>query len=196
MWITRKICQLVLKVSGWTAECKVEVPQKCVFCVAPHTSNMDFWIAKIGYAALGQKRPNFLIKSDWFRFPFNLFFGPIGGIPVYRDKNDKNHKGSMVAQIIEEANKRDRFQLAITPEGTRSLNKKWKRGFYYIAKGANIPILVVALDFGRKQVYIDHVAQITEDADADIKAIQQWYVEHDIKGKYPEKFFIDEEDEA
>ncbi len=189
MQISRKICQLILKLAGWTAESKVEIPNKCIFCVAPHTSNWDFWVGKIGYTAIGSVKPNFLIKSDWFRFPFNLFFGPMGGIPVYRDKKDS--KGSLVKSVIEEANKRDKFQLAITPEGTRSSNGKWKRGFYHIAVGANLPIYIVALDFGRKKVYVSHKAEITGDADADIKAIQRWYVDNDIKGRYPEKFSIE-----
>lgn len=188
MGIAKKLCQLILKVTGWTAESKIEIPKKCIFCVAPHTSNMDFFIGKIGYTSLGNVRPNFLIKSEWFRFPFNLFFGPIGGIPVYRNKKDKK----MVDAIVEEAKKRDTFQLAITPEGTRSRNSKWKRGFYHIALGANIPIVIVALDFGRKRVYVSHQAEITGDADKDIKAIQRWYVDNDIKGKYPEKFAIEE----
>lgn len=192
MSISQKICKLILKATGWTAETKIEIPKKCIFCVAPHTSNMDFWVGKIGYTSLGSVRPNFLIKSEWFRFPFNLFFGPIGGIPVYRNRNKDKKSSAMVDAIIEEAKKRDTFQLAITPEGTRSKNNKWKRGFYRIAKGANIPILIVALDFGRKKVYISHQAEITGDEDKDIKAIQRWYVDNDIKGKYPEKFSIEE----
>lgn len=190
MGLSRAICKLILKITGWTAECKTEVPDKCVFCVAPHTSNWDFLVGKIGYTAVGKVKPNFLIKSDWFKFPFNLFFGPMGGIPVYRDK--KAGSNSLVKSVIEEANKRDKFQLAITPEGTRGQTTKWKRGFYHIAVGANIPIYLVALDFGRKRVFISHKAEITGDVDKDIKAIQQWYIDNDIKGKYPENFCVEQ----
>lgn len=189
MALSQKICKLILKAAGWTAESKVDVPKKCVFCVAPHTSNWDFLVGKIGYSSVGSVKPNFLIKSDWFRFPFNLFFGPMGGIPVYRDKKAG---GSLVKAVIEQAKQRDSFQLAITPEGTRSKNPKWKHGFYHIAVGAGIPIFVVALDFKRKKVYIDHQAEITGDVEKDIKAIQQWYVDNDIQGKNPENFSIGE----
>lgn len=170
---------------GWKAYTNVEIPEKCVICLAPHTSNWDFWMAKFGYSALGGKKPNFMIKKEWFRFPFNLFFGPIGGIPV-----DRAGKHSMTEAIIEAAGKHDHFQLAITPEGTRSLNHTWKRGFYYIAKGANIPLLIAALDFGKKEVYIDHIFQMTDDAEADIERIKQWYVDNNIQGYHPEKFGV------
>ncbi|MBQ0030001.1 MAG: 1-acyl-sn-glycerol-3-phosphate acyltransferase [Paludibacteraceae bacterium] len=179
----KKLSKLILKLAGWKAYSNVEVAPKCVFCVAPHTSNWDFWIGKLAYSSMGGVRPNFLIKKEWFRFPFNLFFGPMGGIPVNRGA-----KSSLTEAVIEEAKKLDRFQLAITPEGTRSANHEWKRGFYFIAKGANIPLYIVALDFGRKEAYISHEYKLTDDPDADLKAIQQWYIEHDIKGCHPEKF--------
>lgn len=190
MSIGQKICKFLLKIAGWKAECRVEVPKKCVFCVAPHTSNWDFIIGKIGYKAVGGVKPNFLIKSEWFRFPFNLLFGPLGGIPVYRDK--KEAKGSLIKSAIEQANSRETFHLAITPEGTRGTGNKWKRGFYHIATGANIPIMIVALDFGKKIVAVDHAFYPTGDVDADIKAIQKWYVDNDIKGKYPDNFIVEE----
>lgn len=187
MSLSQKVANFIFtKIMGWKVYNKLgTVPSKCIFCIAPHTSNMDFWIGKIGYMALGGAKPNFMIKKEWFRFPFNLFFGPIGGIPVNRDG-----KHSMTEAIIEEAKKLDRFQLAITPEGTRSLNNNWKRGFYYIAKGANIPLLIIAMDYGKKELYIDHQVEMTDDADADIKAIKEWYVKNNIQGKYPEKFGV------
>ena len=187
MSISQSIAKLVLcKIMGWKAFSKLDkVPEKCVFCVAPHTSNWDFWIGKLGYAALGGVSPNFMIKKEWFRFPFNLFFGSIGGIPV-----DRQGKHSMTEAIIEEVGKHDHFQLAITPEGTRSANPVWKRGFYFISKGANIPLIIAALDFGKKEVYLDHIFTPTDDAEADIKAIKKWYVDNNIQGKYPNRFKV------
>ena len=184
MSFSQKICKFIFNnIMGWKIYSNVSIPEKCVFCVAPHTSNWDFWIGKIGYAALGGVKPNFMIKHEWFRFPFNLFFNAMGGIPVNREG-----KHSLTQAIIDEAGKREHFQLAITPEGTRSLTNTWKRGFYYIAKGADIPLLIVAMDYKKKEAWIDHQFQITDDDEADLKAIKQWYVDNNVTGCHPEKF--------
>lgn len=68
----------------------------------------------------------------------------MGGIPVHRDK-----RTSMVDQVIKQVNASEKFHLAITPEGTRSPNPNWKKGFYYIALGANIPIVLIGIDMKR-----------------------------------------------
>lgn len=188
MSISQTISKSLLKAFGWKAYSKIEIPKKCVICIAPHTSNWDFWIGKLGYAAIGGVKPNFMIKQEWFRFPFNLFFGPIGGIPI-------NRKGShsMTEATIEKAKECEKLQLGITPEGTRKAMPKWKHGFYYIAKGAAIPIVIAALDYKRKEVYLDHIFEPTDDAKADLWAIKNWYKDHDIEGCHPEKFAIGNE---
>lgn len=66
----------------------------------------------------------------------------MGGIPVHRDKHT-----SLVDQVIKQVKASDKFHLAITPEGTRSPNPNWKKGFYYIALGANIPIVLIGIDY-------------------------------------------------
>lgn len=73
-------------------------------------------------------KANFLMKKEWFFWPLGVFARKIGGIPVYRTKQT-----SMTKRLTEVARHRDIFHLTITPEGTRSLNSDWKKGFYYIA---------------------------------------------------------------
>lgn len=179
----QKICKLILKLFGWSTSLTVEVPDKCIFCVAPHTSNYDFIVGKIGYCAVGGARPSFLIKKEWFRFPFNLFFGPIGGIAV-----DRGKRQSLSEQIVEEFGKRDKFQLAITPEGTRKKNPEWKKGFYYIAKKAGVPILLTHLDYEKKELGINKIFYPTDNEAEDIRQIKRYF--KDVKGRHPEQFSI------
>jgi 1-acyl-sn-glycerol-3-phosphate acyltransferase len=177
----RKLCRLILKMIGWKAVLTVKIPDKCVFCVAPHTSNFDFLIGIIAFYAIGGKRPSFLIKKEWFRFPFNFIFKSLGGIPV-----DRKRKNSLTDQIVEQFNARKRFQLAITPEGTRKANANWKMGFYYIALRAQIPVLLTYIDYGTKTAGIERIFIPSADEEKDMHEIKSYFKK--FKGKYPEEF--------
>ncbi len=175
-----KLSKFILKLMGWKIGQVLPEISKCVIAVAPHTSNMDFIIGKLGYTAVG-RTTNFLIKKSWFVFPFNLFFNSIGGIPVDRDR-----RTSITEKMAVEFEKRDKFQLALTPEGTRKRTKKWKKGFYFIALKANVPIVLVALDYGTKTVSFLDTFYPTGDVDGDIKAIRLKY--NHVEGRHPENF--------
>lgn len=170
---------------GWKVVNRLPyIPDKCVFCVAPHTSNWDFVIGKICYTSLGRDlSPKFLIKKEWTRFPFGLIMNPLGAIGV-----DRGRRNNLTDEVIGQMEKADRFQLAITPEGTRKLNPVWKRGFYAIAQKANVPLVIVALDYGRKQLVLDHFFEISGDVAADVEIIRDWYHKNVLSAKYPEKF--------
>lgn len=165
---------------GWKIGKVLPEISKCVIAVAPHTSNSDFIIGKLTYTALGRDA-NFLIKKSWFVFPFNHFFNSIGGIPVDRDR-----RTSITEKMAVEFEKRDKFQLALTPEGTRKRANKWKKGFYFIASKAEVPIVLVALDYGTKTVSFLDTFYPTGDIDADIKLIRSKY--NNIEAKHPEQF--------
>lgn len=166
---------------GWRVNVTAPDFQKCIICVAPHTSNWDFILGKLAYAAVNRKS-GFLMKSSWFFFPLGLFFKSIGGVPVYR----KNKRGSLVEQLVERYNRSSRLSLAITPEGTRSRNAKWHTGFLTIAYRANIPILLGVLDYGHKNIEVNRVFYPTGDNEADMKLIKEFYAPY--QGKYPDKF--------
>ncbi len=123
----------------------VDLP-KCIVCVAPHTSNWDFIVGKLFYTSIGCNA-GFLIKKEWFFFPFNLLFNWLGGVPV-----DRGKRTSVTDQMVERFKTSERFQLAVTPEGTRKRAKDWKKGFYFIALKANVPIVVAYFDYGKKEV--------------------------------------------
>jgi 1-acyl-sn-glycerol-3-phosphate acyltransferase len=170
------------KILGWRIGSEFPRLAKCVIAVAPHTSNWDFPVAKLAYASIG-RTANFLIKAEWFIFPFNLFFRAIGGIPVQRKKNS-----SLLDTLAAEFGRRDRMQLAITPEGTRKPVKEWKKGFYYIAFEARVPILLVGLDYGKKAALFLGLIYPSGDYENDIEEIKSRYA--NIRGKIPENFIL------
>ena len=94
----------------------------------------------------------------------------MGGIPVNRDK-----RTSLTDQVVEMFQTHDRFQVAITPEGTRKRVDEWKKGFYYIALKAQVPILIGYMDYGKKEVGIKEIFYPTGNADQDLAAIREKY---------------------
>ena len=167
---------------GWKAEVDQPIPDKCILCVAPHTSNWDFFIGKVYYTALG-RTSNFLMKKEWFFWPLGPLFRRMGGIPVERSRHT-----SMTDQLAQRAMESSHFSLAVTPEGTRSRNPQWKRGFYYIALKAQLPILLYGLDFGTKTIVCKRTLVPSGDVDADMRVIAD-YFSH-FKGKHPENFAL------
>ncbi len=171
---------LLYKKWGWKKNVTEVHPEKFIIALAPHTSNMDFLIGQLYMRSEGM-RINFLMKKEWFFWPLGPIFKRMGGIPVWRSK-----KSSMTDNLAETAKKMDKFQLCITPEGTRSPNPDWKKGFYYIALKADIPILLYGVDYEKKEIVCTRTFIPTGNVDADMKVIKDYF--KDFKGKYPEKF--------
>lgn len=177
---------ILYKRMGWKTIITVEHPSKYIICLAPHTSNWDFVIGQL-FGLAERRTTNFLMKKEWFFWPLGPLFRRLGGIPVYRDRNT-----SMTDTLAQAAKERKDFCLCITPEGTRSLNPDWKKGFYYIALKAGIPILLYALDFEHKEIRCTRSIMPSGDIDADMREIKLYF--KDIKGKNPEQFSIGEID--
>ena len=185
----RKLCRwLLYKRLGWKTDVTEVHPTKFMLCLAPHTSNWDFVLGQLYMRAEGM-RINFLMKKEWFFWPLGIWFRRIGGIPVFRTK-----KNSMTDNLAEEARKAETFQLCITPEGTRSLNPEWRKGFYYIALKAELPILLYGLDFERKLIQCTKTLVPTGDIERDMREIKLYF--KDFKGKYPEKFTVGDIEEV
>lgn len=180
------IAQLILKLFGWKVSVSVPDFSKCIICVAPHTSNWDFILGKLAYAAIG-RHAGFLMKEQWFFWPLGCLFRAIGGVPVPRGKK----RGSLTTTICEMFRSRERLQIAITPEGTRSRNSRWRTGFLHIAYDTNVPIVLGVLDYGNRRILLDREFRPSGDIDADMQAVKEFY--RPFKGKYPEKFSTDEQ---
>ena len=180
------ISSTLLKLAGWQLHITTPDLPKSIICVAPHTSNWDFILGKLAYAAVNRKA-GFLMKSSWFFFPLGYFFKAIGGVPVYR----KVKHGSLVEQLISRFRDSDILTLAITPEGTRKRTAKWHTGFLRIAYEANVPIQLGIIDYKTKEIMINEIFVPTGDNERDLKVIKEFY--RPYEGKYPEKFTTEDE---
>lgn len=176
----------LLKAFGWKVSITAPKRDKCVICVAPHTSNWDFIIGLAAYRSLGRDA-NFLMKKFWFFWPLKYLFYHYGGIPV---ESKKKGKGSLTEQIVNDFNSKSYLNLAVTPEGTRSRTETWRTGFLYIAYGAKVPIQLGVIDFRRKMVIISEEYQPTGEVEKDLNAIKEYYRAFLNVGRYPEKFAI------
>ncbi len=183
MW--KSFCTwLLYKRLGWKKSVTEPHPDKYIICLAPHTSNWDFIIGQLYSGAEGLKS-NFLMKKEWFVWPLKSLFLRLGGIPVWRSKHT-----SMTDNLAETARQSDSFKLCITPEGTRSLNPEWKKGFYYIALKAGMPILLYGVDYEKRLIQCTKTITPNGDIDAQMREIKLYF--KDFKGKKPEKFTVGE----
>lgn len=177
------LSSLLLKLAGWKVKITTPDYDKSIICVAPHTSNWDFILGKLAYASVGRKA-GFLMKETWFFFPLGFVFKAMGGIPVPRSQ--KNKHGSLVESIVRKFRESEKLNIAITPEGTRSRTDKWRTGFLQISYLAQVPCVLGAIDYAKKEILVEHTFQPTGNVDDDIRAIKDFY--RPFAGKYPEKF--------
>lgn len=154
---------------GWRFEGEFPNIPKAVAIVSPHTSNFDGLYAFLAMLGIGLKVTIFG-KDSLFKPPFDTLFKWIGVIPVHRDSPH-----GLTQQIINIIQSTERIWIAIAPEGTRKQAEKIKSGFYHIAMGANIPIVMFAFDYDAKVIRCLGVLQPTGDYDADLAKIFQHY---------------------
>lgn len=167
----KKIYQFIFfKLLGWRINGFID-PQlkKCVMIVVPHTSNFDFFVGVLTRGSIGLEM-NFVAKRELFHFPFGAYFRWMGGAPLNRHKNE--NKVDAIASIFAS---REIFRLAIAPEGTRKKVDEWKTGFYYIALKANVPVVAIAFDYGRKEVKIAEPYYLTGNKEADFSVLESNY---------------------
>jgi len=173
---------IFFKLLGWKIEGTIdESIRKCVLMVLPHTSWHDFFLGMFTRGIIGIEM-NFIAKKELFRFPFSFYFRWMGGAPI--DRTGSLNKVDAIAKIFE---KHEEFRLAISPEGTRKKVNELKSGFYYIALKANVPIIPVAFDFGKKTVRIGKPFYPTTDYEADLKILLNHF--KGVIGKIPENSF-------
>lgn len=168
------------KLMGWKLVGKFPKTDKCVVIVAPHTSNLDFFLGLLIRKVMNEEF-NFVAKSSLFKWPYGWYFRKMGGMPVDRTKN--NDFTSACADLIR---KSDRIHLTLAPEGTRKKVKKWKTGFYYIAKEAMVPIVLVAFDYGKKQIKVSEPHLTSENIETDFEVYNAFYA--GTEGRLKENF--------
>lgn len=170
---------IFFNILGWKMDTNFPTHlKKYVVIAAPHTSWVDFPIAILARMSSGIMI-NYIGKDSLFKGPFGFIFKALGGTPVDRSKNNK-----LVDAIVDIFNSKEEFRLGLSPEGTRKKVTEWKTGFYYIAKGAKVPIVMATLDFENKRIKISEPYYTTDNMEKDFEVFKGFY--RDVKGKNPE----------
>jgi 1-acyl-sn-glycerol-3-phosphate acyltransferase len=177
-WLARALLRLI----GWQIEGGVPNLPKFVIIGAHHTSNWDGLLMMFAAQAL-RVRLHWMGKDSLFRFPLGILMRALGGIPI-----DRSAKRGVVEQMVQVFDERERLVLVIAPEGTRKKVERWKTGFYFIAQGANVPIVLAYPDYQRKVVGIGPVVYPTGDAEKDIAEMRAFY--NDKIGRHPERMSV------
>ena len=175
-WIGR----LWLALWGWEAEGAHPPYDKYVLIAAPHTSNWDL-VFTLALAFVFDVHVHWMGKHTIFRPPFGRLMQWLGGVPI-----ERHLRKNVVQQMVDRFAATDRLVLAVPAEGTRSRTEYWKSGFYYIARQANVPIVMAYLDYKRRRGGFGGVLHPTGNLRADMDLVRAFYA--DKIGKYPERF--------
>jgi len=164
---------------GWSIRIQSPPPPKCVLVGAHHTSGAELWLTLLFMGATGIKL-NWVAKDSLFVGPVGWWLRRMGGIPVNR-----RARSSFVQQMVDLFAKADTFHLAIMPEGTRESIKFWKSGFYYIALGAGVPIVLAYADYASRVMGLGPTLIPSGDIEADLAPIREFYTT--VTARHPEK---------
>lgn len=177
-WIARFI---YFKLLGWriigNTNFSKDTIKKAVIIAVPHTSWHDFYIGLLLRKITGVKT-NFIGKKELFKWPFGLYFRSIGGRPV--DRTPGQNKVEAISNLFKGE---DEFRLTLAPEGTRKKVTEWKTGFYYIAKTANVPIIMFTLDFNKKENKVSDPFYPTQNMEEDFQFMRAFF--DGVVGKVP-----------
>ena len=178
--LTPIIASYLLKIAGWRTVGHIpDIPQAVVLAL-PHTSNVDGIYAIPSLFALDLKII-IMGKHTLFKVPILAqLLHWIGVIPI-----DRDNKGSVLQASIDKFKMGEPLFLGLSPEGTREYTEKWKTGFYYLALGANVPILPVALDYKTKEIRFLSLIYPTGDIEVDLPKIYTQY--YGVIPRHPER---------
>jgi len=169
---SRWLGRVVLRLMGWRVQGAIADEPRFVMIGVPHTSNMDGIVAIVTLTALGL-RAGTMIKDTAFHGALGVILRWFGAIPI----NRRSPKG-VVEQSIDAFNRSEQLILLIAVEGTRHSAKELKRGFYHIARGASVPILIACPHYGRKVITFGPMIHPTGDYEADLRQMLDWYRWH------------------
>lgn len=175
------IGKLIFKLIGWKSEGEEKLPDlpKYIVIGAHHTSNLD-GLVMVTLAMIWRLRLNWLGKHTLFRAPYGWLMRLAGGLPINRSTT-KN----AVEQVVEMFNQHEKMVLVIAPEGTRKQVTHWKTGFYYIALGAKVPIVLGYVDYKRRASGVGPAIYPSGDIEADMAKIREFYV--DVTPRHPSR---------
>lgn len=181
----KKTAAFILRCFGWRVDAFTPPERKYVLIVAPHTSNWDFVIGRLAFWTKSLPA-RFMIKKEFFRFPIGGLLKALGGLPVERGAGG----GRAVEEAVRLLQTHASMALILTPEGTRRRNPHWKKGFYYIAQAAQVPLYMGYIDYKEKVCRIVGQMPVSGDLAADSRWLRETYA--GITARYPTQFALPE----
>ncbi|WP_375437775.1 1-acyl-sn-glycerol-3-phosphate acyltransferase [uncultured Hymenobacter sp.] len=174
------VSKAIFRVAGWKLNGVVPPNiRKSMMIAAPHTSNWDFIMARAAFFLMDED-VKLTIKKEWTTIPvLGGLVRSLGGLAVDRSKNN-----SLVDGMVQLFDERDELVILITPEGTRAYQPRWRKGFYFAALGAGVPILLGFLDYKKKEAGVGPAIYPTGDYEADLEKIKAFY--RTKSGRFPE----------
>ena len=98
---------------------------------------------------------------------------------------DRSSSQNMVETVANLFDENENFSLALSPEGTRKKVDKLRTGFYFIAQKARVPIIMVGLDYHKKQVLFSEPYFTTDNQERDFEYFLSFF--RPLQGKIPGK---------
>ena len=176
--MSQGLSRLIMKIFGWKITVETtDFPPKYIVVVLPHTSNWDFPKGLLARKAINQDI-KFIAKNSLFKGILGVIIRGLGGYPVDRSKHN-----NFVDAVIALFNSKEEFKITITPEGTRKRVDKLKTGFYYIAKGANVPVVLCKFDYENKEIHFSKPRFVLDTVEEEIAFLGAYF--KGVKGKIP-----------
>jgi 1-acyl-sn-glycerol-3-phosphate acyltransferase len=178
----KKVPGIILEdILKWESTGSFPNVKKSVTIFAPHTSYWDGFIGKL-YLMNSDLNYKFLSKKEFFKFPLGYFFKAYGSIPVSRNKE-------YIDEIVKIFNKEESVHIVLSPEGQLAKTDHWKKGFFYMAQRANVPIVVAYIDYKKKEIGLKGIITDTNDINNVFHQISKMYEK--VNAKYPNEFCLD-----
>jgi 1-acyl-sn-glycerol-3-phosphate acyltransferase len=189
--VDHKFSRSLINFLGWKGVGGAPSDRKCIVIGVPHTSLWDFFISFYYLRAVGVD-PHVMIKKELFRGRLGSWLRERGSIPI-----DRENPTQTILNVVHAFKTHDDLCLGMAPEGTRKPVKKWKTGYYTIAKAAQIPVYLGWLDWKTKTISVGERYEVCDNAALDMKRIQLYYRKMDLHAKHLSNFiFPDEIEEA
>lgn len=179
--VIRALCYLsylLVRTMGWRITGDRPPEPKVMILGAPHTSNLDYFLT-LALIHHFQMPLRYLIKDTVFKGPWAPLLRALGGIPV-----DRSRANNLVDAIVTTIEDQDDIAIGVLPEGTRKYVPYWKSGFYYIARGANIPIYPVSVNGPDRHLHLGAKIVTTGDIEADMGLLAIFF--EGIQGVIPQ----------
>lgn len=177
-WFFYSLSKFLAWLFGWTVVGEQPEERKAIGIIAPHTSNWDVALMFI-MANCMRLKSNWLAKDSLLKPPFGFLFRALGAIPV-----DRSSSQNVVDQVADIFANTDQLYLAVAPDGTRKKTDYWRTGFYWMALKAEVPVVLMYIDYAKKEVGFGDKFYVSGDIEADFRRFKEFYDQ--VTPRHPE----------